>query len=183
VDWSDLAVDVGRIAPDIGRLLSSPMRVAIGALIATALESDATPQAVSAALADNPEADDKLLALQMNVQALLQPRAAMGELNRPPSSIEPLPNAPLSPIAVEATDPAQHDWVRPTFTAWLLIGALGIIAAILSGTSGELLRNPTASLTVGAVITLWFNELKGALAFYFGAKEHAVDEHHSGDTR
>ncbi|WP_081085045.1 hypothetical protein, partial [Burkholderia territorii] len=141
----------------------------------TALETDATPQAVSAALADDPEADNKLRTLQANIQVLLQPLPTIGEA--PP--VEPPNVAVLS----SPTEPVPHDWIRPAFTGWLLVGALGIIAAILSGTSGELLRNPTASLTVGAVITLWFNELKGALSFYFGAKEHAVDEHHSGESR
>ncbi|CAG9245780.1 hypothetical protein BDI4_190017 [Burkholderia diffusa] len=100
---------------------------------------------------------------------LLQPLPTIGEL--PP--VEP----PKVAVSSSPTEPVPHDWIRLAFTGWLLVGALGIIAAILSGISGELLRNPTASLTVGAVITLWFNELKGALAFYFGReKDHAVPD-------
>jgi hypothetical protein len=169
MDWSDLAGEVGQVASVIGLLLSGPARAAIGALIASALDTDATPDAVAAALVDDPDAPAKLRTLQTHVQALLQPLVMMAEANRI-SSPRPSP-AHIEPHA----HPSPH-WVRPAITFWLLTGALGIVAAILSGTANELLKNSTASLTVGALIAQWFNELKGALVFYFGGGQEPIDD-------
>ncbi|CAG9252423.1 conserved hypothetical protein [Burkholderia diffusa] len=170
MDWSDLAGEVGQIASVVGLLLNGPARAAIGALIASALDTDPTPDAVAAALVDDPDASDKLRALQTHVQALLQPLVVMAEANRAPS-----PRPSSAHVEPPTTHPSPH-WVRPAITFWLLTGALGIVAAILSGTANELLKNSTASLTVGALIAQWFNELKGALVFYFGGGRESIDD-------
>lgn len=39
---------------------------------------------------------------------------------------------------------------------------------VFSGFTDGLLRDTTASLTVGTLISYWFNELKQTLAFWFG---------------
>ncbi|KVH51164.1 hypothetical protein [Burkholderia diffusa] len=160
MDWSDLANNVGKAAPLLGALLNGPARASAGALIAAMFDTDATPQAVAAELADDPETHDKLLALQALIQALPPSPMTNG-----PSPAFP-PTDPTTPPA--HTPHSTHEWVRPAIIFVLLAGALGIVAAILSGVSGELLKNSTASLTVGALIAYWFAEVKGALAFYFG---------------
>ncbi|QCP50142.1 hypothetical protein FAZ95_13725 [Trinickia violacea] len=176
MEWSDIAAGVGSAAPVISRLLDGPAGAAVGALIAAVLGTDATPPAVSAALASDPDAPVKLQGLQANVKALVQQLAATAELNRPQAAAASYTSQAIGHDSApySAAHP-PHDWVRPAITFWLLSGGLGIVAAILSGTADELLKNPTASMTVGALIAQWFNELKGSLSFYFrGATEHST---------
>lgn len=61
-----------------------------------------------------------------------------------------------------------RDWVRPAVTVLLLLGAAGIVFFVFSGMGEGLLRDATASLTIGTVIGYWFNEFKQVLAFWFG---------------
>jgi uncharacterized membrane protein YraQ (UPF0718 family) len=53
-------------------------------------------------------------------------------------------------------------------TVLLLLGAIGIVIFVFAGMADSLLRDATASLTIGTVIGYWFNELKQVLAFWFG---------------
>jgi hypothetical protein len=53
------------------------------------------------------------------------------------------------------------------------LGAIIIIGLIFSGVSESLLRDPTASLTIGTVVGFWFNEMKQIMGFYFGTTRDA----------
>lgn len=174
MDWSDIANVIGKAAPVVGTLLGGPAGAAVGGLISSALGTDNTPQAVSNALAADPDALVKIQELQTNAKVQLQQLAVTAELNRLHES-----NAQFVAEAADR-DSARHlaaqqpnDWVRPTMTLLLLAGAGGIVFCVLTGVSTDLLKNSTASLTVGALIAQWFNEVKASLAFYFGAtKSH-----------
>lgn len=169
MNWKDIAGVVGKAAPIVGGILGGPAGSAVGALVATALGTDATPDAVSAALLNNPEAAVKLRELEVNSRIQLQQLAVAAEQNRLQAS--------AAQYAAEAADRDSarrlaagqtSDWVRPTVTVLLLLGAIGIVIFVFAGMADSLLRDATASLTIGTVIGYWFNELKQVLAFWFG---------------
>lgn len=169
MDWKDVAGVVGKAAPILGGILGGPAGAAVGGLVATALNTDATPDAVSKALLGDPEAAVKLKELEVNSKVQLQQLAVTAEQNRL--------QADAAQYAAEAADrdsarklAAQQpkDWVRPSITVLLLLGAGGIVYFVFSGMADTLLRDATASLTIGTIVGYWFNELKQVLAFWFG---------------
>lgn len=64
MDWKDIAGVVGKAAPILGTLIGGPAGGAVGGLIAAALGTEGTPDAVSEALKTNPDAAVKLKELQ-----------------------------------------------------------------------------------------------------------------------
>lgn len=66
--WKDIVGVVGNIAPVLGAALGGPAGGAVGAMIATALGVDNTPDAVAEAVKTNPEAAVKLAEIQANLQ-------------------------------------------------------------------------------------------------------------------
>lgn len=169
MDWKDIAGVVGKAAPIVGGLLGGPAGAAVGGLISTALGTDSTPDAVSNAILADPQAAVKLKELEINSKVELQKLAVTAEQNRL--------QVAAAQYAAEAADrdsarnlaaKQPNDWVRPTITIMLVAGAGGIGWAILSGAAEGLLRDATASLTVGTLLGYWFSELKQVLAFYFG---------------
>lgn len=169
MDWKDISAVIGKAAPFVGGLLGGPAGAAVGALVATALGTDSTPDAVSNAVLADPQAAAKLAELEVNSRVQLQQLAVTAENNRL--------QAAAAQYAAEVADrdsarrlAAQQpgDWVRPTITVLLLLGAIGIVWAVLGGHAKDLLQDTTVSLTVGTVIGYWFNELKQVLSFWFG---------------
>lgn len=169
MDWKDVAGVVGKAAPILGGILGGPAGAAVGSLVATALGTDATPDAVSTALLGDPDAAVKLKELEVNSRVQLQQLAVSAEQNRL--------QAAAAQYAAEAADrdsarklAAQQpkDWVRPSITVLLLLGAGSIVFFVFSGMADTLLRDATASLTIGTIVGYWFNELKQVLAFWFG---------------
>ena len=169
MEWKDIANVVGKAAPILGTLLGGPAGAAVGGLISTALGVDLTPDAVSAALTQNPDTLLKLKQLQIDHEDNLQSLMVQAEQNRL--------QADAAQYAAEASDrdsarklAAQQptDNTRQIITYALLAGAVCIVVAVFSGAARELLKDATASLTIGTVIGYWFNELKQTLAFWFG---------------
>ncbi|MFP3747035.1 hypothetical protein SB816_28515 [Achromobacter sp. SIMBA_011] len=160
MDWKDLAGVVSKAAPVLGGILGGPAGVAVGGLVATALGTDASPDSVSAAILRDPQAAIKLKELETNSRVQLQQLAVTAEQNRLQAADRD------SARRLAARQP--RDWVRPAVTVLLLLGAAGIVFFVFSGMAEGLLRDATASLTVGTVIGYWFNELKQVLAFWFG---------------
>jgi hypothetical protein len=182
MDWKDVAGVVGKAAPILGGILGGPAGAAVGGLIATALDTDATPDAVSTALLGDPDAAVKLKELEVNSKVQLQQLAVSAEQNRL--------QAAAAQYAAEASDrdsarklAAQQpkDWVRPSVTVLLLLGAGGIVFFVFSGMADTLLRDATASLTIGTIVGYWFNELKQVLAFWFGTTGEA--QHANAEVR
>ncbi|NYT62368.1 hypothetical protein H0A66_08595 [Alcaligenaceae bacterium] len=169
MDWKDIAGVVGKAAPILGGILGGPAGAAVGSLISSALGTDATPDAVSAAILRDPNAALKLKELEVNSKVELQKLAVTAEQNRMQAAAAQFSAEAAdrdSARALAATQPG--DWVRPTITILLLAGAIAIVWFVFSGMAESLLRDATASLTVGTVIGYWFNELKQTLAFWFG---------------
>lgn len=174
MNWSDIAGVVGKAAPILGGLLGGPAGAAVGGLISSALGTDATPDAVSTALLQSPDAAVKLIELQTNAKVQLQQLAVTARQNELAHE--------TAQYAAEAADRASardlaakqpNDWVRPTLTILLILGAIGIAAAIFSGRMDTQLRDATVSLTIGTVIGYWFQQLKESLSFWFGTTHEA----------
>lgn len=72
MDWKDIAGVVGKAAPALGTLLYGPAGASVGGLIASALGTAASPDDVSAALADNPDALVKLRQIEADKATKLQ---------------------------------------------------------------------------------------------------------------
>lgn len=169
MNWSDVAKVIGTAAPTVGTLLGGPAGAAVGALVATALGTANTPDAVNSILTANPDAMVKLQELQLNAKVQLDQIAASITL----ATIQ----ADQAQYAAEASDrdsarqlaaKQQNDLVRPAITFVLLLGALAILACIFTGVAQKSLENPVALSTVSMLIALWFGELKQTLGFYFG---------------
>lgn len=60
MDWKDIAATAGKFAPMVGTLLGGPAGAAIGSLVAVALGTANTPDAINAAIATDPQAALKL---------------------------------------------------------------------------------------------------------------------------
>lgn len=72
MNWSDVAGAVGKAAPVLGTILGGPAGGAVGGLIAAALGTTASPDAVAAAVANDPEAAVKLREIETTHAAKLQ---------------------------------------------------------------------------------------------------------------
>jgi hypothetical protein len=84
MDWKDIASIVGKGAPLLGTLSGGPPGALIGGMIASALGSENTPEGVSAAIANNPDAYLKLKELELNNKTKLEEIAtslAIAEIN------------------------------------------------------------------------------------------------------
>ena len=169
MDWKDLAGVVSKAAPVLGGVLGGPAGVAVGGLVATALGTDASPDSVSAAILRDPQAAIKLKELETNSRVQLQQLAVTAEQNRlQAAAAQHASQAADRDSARRLAAQQPRDWVRPAVTGRLLLGAAGIVFFVFSGMAEGLLRDATASLTIGTVIGYWFNELKQVLAFWFG---------------
>lgn len=72
MDWKDVAAIVGKSAPLLGTLLGGPAGGTIGAVIASALGTSATPSDVAQALQVNPDAAVKLREIESTERVRLQ---------------------------------------------------------------------------------------------------------------
>lgn len=169
MNWSDIGKAVGSAAPMVGTLLGGPAGAAVGALVASALGTRNDPEAVNAALAMNPDALAKVQELQINAKVQLQQLAVTAENNRL--------QAEAAQYSAEAADrdsarklAAQQprDFIRPAITIMLVLGAIGIMVAVLGGWAAETLKDNNSNMMVGIIVGYWFNEMKQTLGFYFG---------------
>lgn len=169
MDWKDLSGIVAKAAPIVGTLLGGPAGAAVGGLVAAALGTDSTPDAVNLALQSNPDAMAKVIEVQTNAKVQLQQLLVQAEQNRL--------QAEAAQYAAEAADrdsarklaaAKPNDNTQRNITYALLAGAVAIVIAVFSGAASSLLKDATASLTIGTVIGYWFNEVKQVLAFWFG---------------
>ena len=64
LSWSDVGKAIGGIAPIVGTALGGPAGAVVGSLVASALGTDSTPDAVNAAIASDPSNAAKILQVQ-----------------------------------------------------------------------------------------------------------------------
>lgn len=169
MNWSDIGGIVGRAAPIVGTLLGGPAGAAVGALVASALNVPNDPDAVSVALAGNPDAMVRVQELQLTARVELEKLAVQAETVRL--------QAAGAQYAAEAADrdsarqlaaKQPNDIVRPALTFIMLGGSLFVVVAVLIGWANEVIKDPTAALTVGTVLGLWLGMTKEVMGFWFG---------------
>lgn len=169
MNWSDIGSLVGKAAPIVGTLLGGPAGAAVGAMVASALGTTNDADAVSAALTGNPDALVRVQELQANARVQLEQLAVTAENNRL--------QAEAAQYAAEAADrdsarqlaaKQPNDLVRPTLTFIMLGGSLFIVVAVLIGWATDVIKDPTAALTVGTVLGLWLGMTKETMGFWFG---------------
>ena len=82
MDWKDIAGVIGNAAPLLGTLIGGPAGAAVGSIVASALGTQATPDAVSQAIATNPDAAVKLRQIEADQSTSLRELAVTAENNR-----------------------------------------------------------------------------------------------------
>lgn len=174
MDWSSVGNAIAKSLPILGTVVGGPAGAAIGTLVASALGVDNNPEAVSAALVNDPASIVKLKELEANTQVQLQQlfvQAQQNQLQYELGQYQAEVSDRNSARQLAAQQP--RDITRPTIAFLFIVGAIIIIGLVFSGVSENLLRDPTASLTIGTVVGFWFNEMKQVLAFYFGTTREA----------
>lgn len=156
MDWKDIAGVVGKAAPVVGGLLGGPAGAAVGGLVAAALGTDSTPDAVSAALVGDPDAIVKVQELQANAKVQLQQLAVTAEANR----LADVQNA----RARQSANPNDHtpQWLAGGVTAGFFGALAAVMVAPLSTTVHDLLL-----VMIGALQTAWVS----IIAYYFGSSK------------
>lgn len=174
MDWKTVGQSVAKSLPILGTVLGGPAGGAIGTLVASALGVEDSPEAVNSVIANDPQALVKLRELELNNRVQLQQLFVTAQSNQL--------NYDLAQYQAEVSDrnsardlasKTPRDITRPTIAFLFIVGAIIIIGLIFSGVSESLLRDPTASLTIGTVVGFWFNEMKQIMGFYFGTTRDA----------
>jgi hypothetical protein len=161
MDWSDLKGIVGKAAPVVGTLLGGPAGAAVGGLIAAALGTDSTPDAVSAALIGNPDAIVKVQELQTNAKIQLQQLAVTAEANR------------LADVqSARARQSANPNDKTPQFLAWgVTIGFFGTLLLVAFARMEPATQNLLLVMT-GTLSTAWV----AIISYYFGSSKDSTNQ-------
>ena len=72
MEWEDVSAIVGKTAPLLGVLLEGPAGAALGGMVASALGSEGTPNAVQQAIVTDPDAAVKLAKIEADQKVRLQ---------------------------------------------------------------------------------------------------------------
>lgn len=169
MNWSDIGGIVGRAAPIVGTLLGGPAGAAVGALVASALNVPNDPDAVSVALAGNPDAMVRIQELQTNARVQLEQLTVQLETVRiQAAGAQYVAEAADRDSARQLAAKQPNDMVRPALTFVMLGGSLFVVVAVLIGWATEAIKDPVASLTIGMVLGLWLGMTKEVMGFWFG---------------
>jgi hypothetical protein len=169
MNWSDIGSIIGKSAPLVGTLLGGPAGAAVGALVANALGVNSDPDAVNSALASDPEAMVKLQELQLNAKVQLEQLAVQIETVRiQADGAQYIAEAADRDSARQLAAKQPNDMIRPSLTIIVLGGSLFIVAGVLLGWATDVIKDPTAALTVGTVVGVWLGMTKDVMGFWFG---------------
>jgi len=154
MQWSDLKNDIGKAAPILGTLVGGPLGGAVGGLISAALGTANTPDAVSAALATDPAAAEKIAELQINAKVQLQQIQAADTL----AQLTAANNA----YATEVDDRKDarkrqmetKDWFPSALAIFVTLGFFGSLA-MLCFVEIPKANGPVVYLMIGSLGTAW----------------------------
>lgn len=169
MNWSDIGNIIGKSAPVVGTLIGGPAGAAVGALVANVLGVRNDPESVNAALATDPDALVRIQELQVNAKVELQRIAAqVTMLGIQAEGAQYAAEAADRDSARQLASKQPNDMIRPTLTMVVLGGSLFIVAGVLLGWATEVIKDPTAALTVGTVVGVWLGMTKDVMGFWFG---------------
>lgn len=158
MNWSDLKGVIGKAAPVVGTLLGGPAGMAVGGLVAAALGTDNTPDAVSAALIGNPDALVKIRELETNSKVQLQQLAVTAESNRL-ADVQ-------SARSMRTANPNDH---TTQILAYLVtFGFFGTLALLAFAKLDSATQN-TLLVMVGTLSTAWV----AIISFYYGSSRES----------
>lgn len=173
MEWKDIASAVGKAAPILGTLVGGPAGAAIGGIVAAALGTPNSPDAVAAALATDPDAAVKLRQIEADQAVQLRQLAmqdAANALTAETARIQAV-NATM-----QAEAKADH-W--PTYTWRPFIGFITGVMVL-----GCYFVLPLAKLPVPAVpesVWLMLGGILGVASFWRGKAQ--ADPRTATDTR
>ncbi|SDI65534.1 hypothetical protein SAMN04487926_12167 [Paraburkholderia steynii] len=159
MNWSDLKGVVSKAAPVVGTLLGGPAGAAVGGLIAAALGTDSTPDAVSAALIGNPDAIVKIQELQTNAKVQLQQLAVTAEANR----LADVQNARSRQTA------NPRDYTPQVLAAFVTVGFFGTLGLVMFAHMESAAQNLLLVMT-GTLQTAWV----AIISYYFGSSKDSA---------
>jgi hypothetical protein len=171
MEWKDVAGIVGKAAPLLGTLIGGPAGAAVGGLISAALGTEATPDAVSQAIAANPDAALKLAQFESDNRVKLQGMTF--------AHTEAVIASEISRYQAEAADrdsarkaAVAGGTAKPLFwlSLLLLAGTLGTeITVLFAG-----YPTTVSEIIVGRVLGLMDSVALMVLAFWYGSSSSSV---------
>lgn len=165
MDWKDLEGFVAKAAPVLGTLIGGPAGTAVGGLIATALGCDATPDAVSKALASDPEAATKLAQIQADNKVALQNLQITAENNRLTADTARIASVNAT-MQAEAANSDKMNWFQKGWRAFngyvvgfsSAVAVAGIIGlgyrALFLQDAGALNAIPAIALAITSILAV-----------------------------
>lgn len=175
MDWKDIANAVGKAAPILGTALGGPIGGLAGALVASALGTENTPDAVSTALSADPAALEKLKEAELANKAQMQQLLVQQEQNRMQFA--------LNTYQAEASDrdsarklAAQQpkDFMRPLLSIVVMAATVTIVMLVLLGVADGTLKDPVIAATAGGLVMYFVRESSQVLGFWFGMTQDSA---------
>lgn len=193
MDWKDVGGAVLKAAPMLGSIIGGPVGLAVGAaakIAADALGVDATPDAVSQAIQNDPAAALKLREAEMTHAERLQELANVARQQEIDAALA-VRQAEIDELKAnlaDVQDARAHSaadknvfrlggvvlLIFLVIIAIVLYGAGQMLTGKLAGTSPDLLATVTG--LVGTIIGMVGNNALQVINFYFGSSKGSADK-------
>ena len=171
MNWSDISSAVGKYAPLVGTLIGGPAGTAVGSLVAAALGTENTPDAIHAAIATDPAAALKLAQFESDNTLKLQQMVY--------AHADKLLDAQVASAATDASDrdSARKNAVaggtaKDVFARSILLLALCLGSEIVVLFNG--LPRTIPELIVGRVLGLLDSVALMVLAYHYGSSSNSA---------
>lgn len=167
MDWKELSKTVGKVAAGVAPLLAGPagIAVSVGALIADALGTDNSPEAVAKALKTDPEAALKLQEMQLKHAEFLE-QSRINQLN-----IEAdLEKSRLADLQ-QARSVHKGHFMPPLLTVLLFLAVSGAIYGLMAFQVPES-NKEVVYLLIGSVTTAFTQ----AFAYWLGSSRGSAEK-------
>jgi hypothetical protein len=167
MDWKDIAGVVGKAAPLLGTVLAGPAGGAIGAIVASALGVENTPDAVAQAVANDPEAAVRLREIESAERVRLQELA----LEQSKAELADIASARTRDVALVQ---AGHTNTRAN---WMVaMDAIGLIAClVVLAVFNTTLPEGVATL-ISTIASIFGLCLRDAHQFEFGSSRGSASK-------